>query len=541
MKSKSLILRFVFLPLFFVWFALDADAQGVLVGDTAQAPHSSAAFEIRSNQRGFLLPRLTTSQRNNINGPAIGLEIYNVTSECVEVYFPTGWKPTQCNCTQAPASPSLIQQPASGPCPGDTVWYAVQPVPGASAYQWSLPSGAQFVGPSTGDSIQVFFPTGLSGSIGVSAQNSCGQSAPISTTVSAQPASAAFSPLAGSTTAPVSFSPSVSGLSYQWQFQSGTPASSNASNPSVSWSNQGSYTVVLSIVDQQGCSNSDTQTVQISSCLTGGSQTFTPCGNTGKQGPSQSQCNSSYGPGVVTVNGGIQEWTVPAGICSVTVEAWGAQGGNTQGGRGAYVKGTFSVSPGEVLHLVVGQRGQNLSSAWSSGGGGGGSFVWSSTNPSQPMLIAGGGGGGNTVYSGCGSGLDGQTGQNGTQGNIGAPAGTNGNGGSGNAPSGAGGGGAGWLSSGGNSSGGNGTTGGSTKYTFTGGNAASGGSAHGGFGGGGGAYCGCGGGGGYSGGGGGQGSSCCSGGGGGGSFNAGTNPSAQAGVRSGDGEIQISW
>jgi hypothetical protein len=107
MKTNTFIPRLFILSLFCLGFALGAGAQGVLVGDTAQPPHSSAAFEIRSNQRGFLLPRLTTSQRNNINGPAIGLEIYNVTSECVEVYFPTGWKPTQCNCTQAPSSPSL--------------------------------------------------------------------------------------------------------------------------------------------------------------------------------------------------------------------------------------------------------------------------------------------------------------------------------------------------------------------------------------------------------------------------------------------------
>src|SRR5690606_715817 len=39
---------------------------------------------------------------------------------------------------------------------------------------------------------------------------------------------------------------------------------------------------------------------------------FTPCGATGKDGPTQNQCNSEYGNGVVTVSNGIQLWTVPA-------------------------------------------------------------------------------------------------------------------------------------------------------------------------------------------------------------------------------------
>ena len=43
--------------------------------------------------------------------------------------------------------------------------------------------------------------------------------------------------------------------------------------------------------------------------------TFTNCGQTGRTGPSQSQCNSAYSgtnlDGQVNVNGGIQEWVVP--------------------------------------------------------------------------------------------------------------------------------------------------------------------------------------------------------------------------------------
>ena len=53
--------------------------------------------------------------------------------------------------------------------------------------------------------------------------------------------------------------------------------------------------------------------------------TFTNCGQEGAYGPSQSQCDTEYGAGVVTVNNGIQEWMVPSsGIYQI--EAYGAEG-----------------------------------------------------------------------------------------------------------------------------------------------------------------------------------------------------------------------
>ena len=116
---------------------------------------------------------------------------------------------------------------------------------------------------------------------------------------------------------------------------------------------------------------------------------FTTCGQTGRTGPSQAQCNSAYVgtdlDGAVTLAEGIQEWTVPfAG--TYTIEARGAQGGSasTAGGLGARVKGTVSLQAGDTLEVLVGQSPPH------GNGGGGGSFVmWDSSS-----IIAGGGGGG---------------------------------------------------------------------------------------------------------------------------------------------------
>ncbi|MDE0830493.1 MAG: hypothetical protein OSB03_14950, partial [Vicinamibacterales bacterium] len=116
---------------------------------------------------------------------------------------------------------------------------------------------------------------------------------------------------------------------------------------------------------------------------------FTTCGQTGRTGPSQAQCDSAYEgtdlDGAVMLAGGIQEWTVPfAG--TYTIEARGAQGGSasTAGGLGARVQGTVSLEAGDTLEVLVGQ------SPPAGNGGGGGSFVmWNSSS-----IIAGGGGGG---------------------------------------------------------------------------------------------------------------------------------------------------
>jgi hypothetical protein len=245
--------------------------------------------------------------------------------------------------------------------------------------------------------------------------------------------------------------------------------------------------------------------------------------------------------------GSIETFTVPAGVTSISVQAYGAQGGNTNGGLGAGIYGEFNVNPGDQFSVVVGQQGvvNNCGGANASGGGGGGSFFWDPNNTALPLIAAGGGGGGNGNWgSPCSDGIPGQAGNDGTAGSEGlAAGGTAGQGGSGNAPSGTGSGGGGWLSPGENSTFGTGCTGGETLPTFFGGDGSTsfnpGG--EGGFGGGGGAVCGCGGGGGFSGGAGGNGSSCRAGGGGGGSYNQGSAQVNQTGVNSGDGQVIISW
>ena len=106
------------------------------------------------------------------------------------------------------------------------------------------------------------------------------------------------------------------------------------------------------------------------------------------------------------------------------VEIWGGNGGvgehKAPGGYGGYTKGTISLSPNNILYLVVGEQGgdgtrsfatlggwkdggMSLNADPNGGGGGGSSYISlninediSSINDENLLLVAGGGGGGSS-------------------------------------------------------------------------------------------------------------------------------------------------
>ena len=84
-KTNKLIILFI-LGL----FTEGAFAQ-LKVGNNSTSINASAALEIESTDKGFLLPRMTTAQRNAISSPAEGLKIYNTESKCEEYFNGTGW------------------------------------------------------------------------------------------------------------------------------------------------------------------------------------------------------------------------------------------------------------------------------------------------------------------------------------------------------------------------------------------------------------------------------------------------------------------
>lgn len=140
--------------------------------------------------------------------------------------------------------------------------------------------------------------------------------------------------------------------------------------------------------------------------------------------------------------GAAQTWTVPDGVTQVTLDVFGAQGGNNSspGGQGGRATATLTVTPGETLTLMVGGQAQspfsggsanggfngggnggapfNLPAVYYGSGGGGASDVRiGGTGLAQRVIVAGGGGGAANVsgpdgpaVGGGGGGLSGGTG-----------------------------------------------------------------------------------------------------------------------------------
>jgi uncharacterized protein (TIGR02145 family) len=61
------------------------------IGIGTTTPDASATLDVTSTNKGFLPPRMTTSQRDDINFPAEGLIIYNTDRNCLQWYNGSGW------------------------------------------------------------------------------------------------------------------------------------------------------------------------------------------------------------------------------------------------------------------------------------------------------------------------------------------------------------------------------------------------------------------------------------------------------------------
>lgn len=105
MKRIILLLGFMF-----VFQFLNAQ-----IGIGTLNPDQSAIVELESNSKGFLLPRLTTIQRDLIVDPANGLMIYNSDHSCIEIYSNSilFWEPL-CSSVEAIKNLSVTNAPSCG-------------------------------------------------------------------------------------------------------------------------------------------------------------------------------------------------------------------------------------------------------------------------------------------------------------------------------------------------------------------------------------------------------------------------------------------
>lgn len=107
MKSKNINtsknIAFLISLLLILVTSISVFSQGTAINTTGTAADQSAGLDIQFPNKGLLIPRMTTNERNLITNPAEGLQIINITTKCIEVYFNPIWQNIFCGCT--PLSP----------------------------------------------------------------------------------------------------------------------------------------------------------------------------------------------------------------------------------------------------------------------------------------------------------------------------------------------------------------------------------------------------------------------------------------------------
>ena len=81
-------------------------AQNVGIGTTT--PAASAQLDVSSTSKGFLPPRMTTTDRNAIESPATGLIIYNTTTNSLQLFAGSGWVALSTPASTAVFLPTIV-------------------------------------------------------------------------------------------------------------------------------------------------------------------------------------------------------------------------------------------------------------------------------------------------------------------------------------------------------------------------------------------------------------------------------------------------
>ncbi|GAB4290937.1 MAG: hypothetical protein Kow0068_16300 [Marinilabiliales bacterium] len=241
------------------------------VGIGTSTPNTNAALDVNSSTQGFLPPRMTNEQRDSIINPPVGLMIYNISTDCINIFKSTGWFELCGDCITLSAPACSSNYPV---CIGDTLFLYAISAPSAQ-YFWSGPNGFT----STMQNPVIPNVSGVnSGTYSVYVSNSCGNS-PVSTidvSLSLQPTTANAGPdqTISSTTTTLQGNTPTSGTGL-WTIASGNGGTINdPSNPNSIFTGQinEQYSLVWTISNNCG-SSSDTLVISIVQ------STFT-CGDT---------------------------------------------------------------------------------------------------------------------------------------------------------------------------------------------------------------------------------------------------------------------
>lgn len=106
MMKNFLTITKLLLPFIAVLFNMTAHGQSIGISNTGVTPDASAMLDVRSTDKGLLVPRMTSSDRGSIANPATGLIVYQMDG--ASGFYYNGGSP------QSPSWVLLIAGPIKG-------------------------------------------------------------------------------------------------------------------------------------------------------------------------------------------------------------------------------------------------------------------------------------------------------------------------------------------------------------------------------------------------------------------------------------------
>lgn len=99
--------------LFLFCYASISQAQNIGINATGASPDSKAMLDISSTNSGLLIPRMSAAERNAIASPPNGLQVYNTTTNTLDIYKGSLWE----QAAYGDSSVKLIRSLADLPAP----------------------------------------------------------------------------------------------------------------------------------------------------------------------------------------------------------------------------------------------------------------------------------------------------------------------------------------------------------------------------------------------------------------------------------------
>jgi len=380
----------------------------VSVNTDGSAPHHSSGLDLNFPDKGFLPPRMTTAQRLAIDDPAPGLQIFNTETGCVEFFSGSEWK-SICGLTVCSGPPAGIPSASALNSTADEIHWSWDAVDGAAGYRWNTSN--DFGASTDVGNVTYVTSTDLNCntpySVFVWAYNDCGPTGA---------AELSYSTALDNPEAPTPASHDPEEDQIEWKWTGVIAATGYKYNTEPNYETATDVGLNLSFT-QTGLDCGESWQLFV--------WAYSDCGVSESIGLTQSTLACPVYSASFSYTASNQSWTVPLGITSVMVKAWGAGGGgggnpaNTpaKGGGGGFIQGEISVTPGEDLTIVVGgggSGGNQLISPSCGGGGGGGGGGRSAVRNASSELITAAGGGGSGAWQGPGGAGGGTNGSNGT-------------------------------------------------------------------------------------------------------------------------------